>query len=46
LRGPDQYPLNHALVIELLVGASIILFGVFSLLVEWRKHKRATAHGG
>jgi protein SCO1/2 len=41
-----RYRLNYALVIELLVGASIIVFGVFSLLAEWRKHKRAAPHGG
>jgi protein SCO1/2 len=40
-----RYRVNYALVIELLVGASIIFFGVFSLLAEWRKHKRAAASG-
>ena len=41
-----RYRLDYALVIELLVGASIIGFGVVSLLAEWRKHKRSAAHGG
>lgn len=41
-----RYRLNYAIVIELLVGASIIVLGVFALLMEWRKHKRAAASGG
>jgi len=42
-----RYRLNYAVVIELLVGAGIILFGLLTLLWEWRKHKRAAAsHGG
>jgi protein SCO1/2 len=35
-----RYRFNYALVIELLVGASIIAFGIYFLLAEWRKHLR------
>ena len=31
---------------KFLLGASIIVVGVFTLLAEWRKHKRAAPHGG
>lgn len=42
-----RYRLNYAIVVELLVGASIILFGILALFWEWRKHKRAAAsHSG
>ncbi|MBL8529467.1 MAG: SCO family protein [Burkholderiales bacterium] len=41
-----RYRLNYAVVIELIVGAGIIGFGVFSLLAEWRKHKRTAPRLG
>ncbi len=36
-----RYRLNYAIVIELLVGASILLAGVVSVTYEWRKRSRA-----
>ncbi|MCC6531587.1 MAG: SCO family protein [Burkholderiales bacterium] len=35
-----RYRLNYAVVIELLVGASIVLAGTGSLIYEWRRQRR------
>lgn len=36
-----KYRVNYAVVIELLVGASVILTGIAVLAVEWRRRRRA-----
>ena len=36
-----RYRLNYAIVIELLVGASILIAGAVSVTYEWRKRSRA-----
>ena len=36
-----RYRLNYAIFIEIFVGASIIGLGLFSLLSEWRRQRRA-----
>jgi protein SCO1/2 len=38
-----KYRINYAVVIEILVGASILVVGVFSLANEWRKHRKRSA---
>ena len=38
-----RYRINYAVVIEILVGASILLAGVCSLANEWRKHRKRSA---
>ena len=35
-----KYRINYAIVIEVLVGASILVVGVGSLANEWRKHRK------
>jgi protein SCO1/2 len=35
-----RYRVNYAIVIEILVGASVILFGITSLVIEWRRRRR------
>ena len=35
-----RYRINYAIVIEILVGASILAVGVYSLANEWRKHRK------
>jgi protein SCO1 len=36
-----RYRVNYAIVIEILVGASIFLIGIPSLVVEWRRRRKA-----
>jgi protein SCO1/2 len=36
-----RYKVNYAVVIELLVGSSIMLLGIASVVFEWRKRRRA-----
>ena len=36
-----RYRVNYAIVIEVLVGASIFLIGIPSLIVEWRRRRKA-----
>jgi protein SCO1/2 len=36
-----RYRVNYAVVIEILVGASIFLVGIPSLVIEWRRRRRA-----
>ena len=38
-----RYRINYAIVIELLVGASILVVGAVSLAAEWRKHRKRSA---
>jgi protein SCO1/2 len=38
-----RYRVNYVVVIELLVGASIFLIGIPSLVIEWRRRRRAKA---
>ena len=38
-----KYRVNYAIVIEILVGASVLLAGIASVLVEWRRRRRAGA---
>ena len=38
-----RYRVNYALVIELLVGASVLLSGITCVLLEWRKRRRTPA---
>jgi len=38
-----RYRVNYVVVIELLVGASIFLIGIPSLVIEWRRRRRARA---
>lgn len=38
-----KYRINYAVVIEILVGASILVAGVYSLANEWRKHRKRSA---
>jgi protein SCO1/2 len=38
-----KYRLNYAIVIEILIGASIIAVGAGSLLNEWRKHRKRSS---
>lgn len=40
-----KYRLNYAVLIELVVGASILLFGIPALAIEWRRRRRARATG-
>ena len=40
-----KYRVNYAVVIEILVGASIFLVGIPSLIIEWRRRRRARASG-
>ena len=40
--GPDPR-VNYAIVIEILIGASIIAVGTGSLLNEWRKHRKRSS---
>lgn len=41
-----KYRVNYAVVIELLVGASVLLAGIASLTVEWRRRRRAGRAAG
>jgi protein SCO1/2 len=34
-----RYRVNYAVLIEILVGASVLLFGITSVAVEWRRRK-------
>jgi len=36
-----RYRLNYVVLIELLVGASVMLFGIGFVLLEWRRRRRA-----
>ena len=38
-----RYRINYAVVIEILVGISILTVGIASLANEWRKHRRRSA---
>lgn len=38
-----RYRINYAIVIEILVGASVLAVGVYSLANEWRKHRKRSA---
>jgi len=40
-----KYRVNYAIVIEILVGASVLLVGITSVAIEWRRRRRA-AEGG
>ena len=39
-----KYRINYAVVIEILVGASILVVGIYSLAIEWRKHRKRSAN--
>lgn len=39
-----KYRVNYAIVIEILVGASVLLVGITSVAIEWRRRRR-TADG-
>lgn len=39
-----KYRVNYAIVIEILVGASVLLVGATSVAIEWRRRRRAD-HG-
>jgi protein SCO1/2 len=41
-----KYRVNYAIVIELAVGASIFLIGIPSLVIEWRRRRRAQPPAG
>jgi protein SCO1/2 len=36
-----KYRVNYAVLIEILVGASVLLAGITSLAIEWRRRRRA-----
>lgn len=36
-----KYRVNYAIVIEILVGASVLLVGITSVVIEWRRRRRA-----
>lgn len=36
-----RYKVNYVVVIELLVGSSVMLFGITSVVIEWRRRRRA-----
>jgi len=36
-----KYRVNYAIVIEILVGASVLLVGITSVAIEWRRRRRA-----
>ena len=40
-----KYRVNYAVVIELAVGATIFLVGIPSLVIEWRRRRRARSAG-
>jgi len=40
-----RYRVNYAVLIELLVGASIFLVGIPTLIIEWRRRRRARTAG-
>lgn len=40
-----RYRVNYAVLIEILVGASIFLIGIPSLVIEWRRRRRARPAG-
>lgn len=40
-----KYRVNYAVVIEILVGLSIFLVGIPSLVIEWRRRRRARPTG-
>jgi len=35
-----KYRVNYAIVIEILIGASVLLVGVTSVVIEWRRRRR------
>jgi protein SCO1 len=37
-----RYRLNYAIIIEIFVGASVLLIGITSLVIEWRRRRRLT----
>jgi len=38
-----RYRVDYAVVIQLLVGASVLLFGIATVIIEWRKRRRLRA---
>jgi len=38
-----KYRVNYAVVIEILVGASVLIFGIVSVVIEWRRRRRPRA---
>jgi protein SCO1 len=40
-----KYRVNYAIVIEILVGASVLLVGATSVAIEWRRRRRADGAG-
>ena len=40
-----RYRVNYAILIEILVGASIFLIGIPSLVIEWRRRRKAQTTG-
>lgn len=40
-----RYRVNYVVVIELLVGASVMIGGIGFLVIEWRRRRRAQASG-
>jgi protein SCO1/2 len=40
-----KYRVNYAVVIQLIVGASIFLVGIPTLIIEWRRRRRTRAAG-
>lgn len=41
-----KYRVNYAIVIEILVGASVLLVGMTSVVIEWRRRRRVQAAPG
>lgn len=37
-----KYRVNYAVLIEILVGASVLLVGITSVVIEWRRRRRAS----